>query len=735
MGKTLVIVESPAKAKTISKFLGRQYTVKASVGHVRDLPRSQFGVDIAHGFAPKYINIRGKGEVIKELRAAANSASQVLLATDPDREGEAISWHLGQVLGLSLQKPCRIEFHEITRNAIQQALKNPRVIDMRLVDAQQGRRVLDRLVGYQLSPLLWRKIRRGLSAGRVQSVALRLIVDREREVRAFVPQEYWTITAHLHPQADPGAVFAARLLEKSGSRVEIPTQAVADQMVAELEKASFIVQDVICKEKRRYAAPPFTTSSLQQEAARKLGFTARKTMQIAQQLYEGLEVGSEGPVGLITYIRTDAVRVAPEAEAMARQFIAGQWGTEYVPPRPPQYKARASAQQAHEAIRPTSVERTPDSLAPYLRRDQLRLYKLIWDRFLASQMAPAILDTIRADIVAGSYLLRATGSQVKFPGFLRLYEEGRDEAARRQSGAGSEPESEESGASAEGWLPPLEKGQTLGLKRLEPEQHFTEPPPRYTEASLVKTLEELGIGRPSTYAAIIDTLREREYVQMVERHFQPTELGIVVTDLLRKHFPAIVDVEFTARMEERLDQVEEGLIPWQTVVQEFYSPFSEMLAKADKEIERVQVQAEPAGETCELCGRPMVVRRGRFGPFVACSGYPECKNTHPLRKRTGVHCPECGGEIVQRRSKKGRVFYGCEKYPSCRFVTWYEPVAKACPRCGKFLVRRRRGKQTILACVDEQCGYTEEAALPDEASQGEQGGQEELKTVSHGVHH
>lgn len=469
MGKTLVIVESPAKAKTISKFLGRQYTVKASVGHVRDLPRSQFGVDIAHGFAPKYINIRGKGEVIKELRAAANSASQVLLATDPDREGEAISWHLGQVLGLSLQKPCRIEFHEITRNAIQQALKNPRVIDMRLVDAQQGRRVLDRLVGYQLSPLLWRKIRRGLSAGRVQSVALRLIVDREREVRAFVPQEYWTITAHLHPQADPGAVFAARLLEKSGSRVEIPTQAVADQMVAELEKASFIVQDVICKEKRRYAAPPFTTSSLQQEAARKLGFTARKTMQIAQQLYEGLEVGSEGPVGLVTYIRTDAVRVASEAEAMARQFIAGQWGTEYVPPRPPQYKARASAQQAHEAIRPTSVERTPDSVAPYLRRDQLRLYKLIWDRFLASQMAPAILDTIRADIVAGSYLLRATGSQVKFPGFLRLYEEGRDEAARRQSGAGSEPESEESGASAEGWLPPLEKGQTLGLKRLEPE--------------------------------------------------------------------------------------------------------------------------------------------------------------------------------------------------------------------------------------------------------------------------
>lgn len=696
MGGKLVIVESPAKAKTITKFLGRGYVVRASLGHVRDLPKSKFGVDIAGGFKPEYIAIRGKGKVIKELREAAKAADRVLLATDPDREGEAISWHLGELLGLNLQDECRIEFHEITARAIAAAVKKPRRVDFNLVDAQQTRRILDRIVGYQLSPLLWRKVRRGLSAGRVQSVAVRLICEREREIQAFRPEEYWTIDAQLRTAG--GAGFTARLVLIDGKKAELPDQAAAEAIQRRVAGEPFVVGEVRRKQRFRHPAAPFTTSSLQQEASRRLGFSARKTMQVAQQLYEGLEVPGEGSVGLITYIRTDSVRLAEEAKAAARGYVAAAYGPSYVPEKPPFYKTKASAQGAHEAIRPTAVERTPERLKGALNRDQLRLYELIWRRFVASQMASAVLDTVSADIQADGCVFRATGSTVKFPGFMQVYIEGRDSSPRAgRPGEANEEEEEE------GELPELSSGDRLTLQKLDSAQHFTEPPPRFSEAMLVKTMEELGIGRPSTYAPTIETILDREYVTLQDRRFVPTDLGFIVVDLLKEHFPKVVDVGFTAELESQLDAVEEGKLAGLQILEAFYPGFAEQLEKAQTALERVKLPEEETDEVCELCGRKMVIKHGRFGRFLACPGYPDCKNTRPLRREIGVPCPKCGSPLVERKSKKGRTFYGCSAYPACDFVSWNEPVNEKCPACGHLLAKRRRGRNVEIVCVNPEC--------------------------------
>ncbi len=699
MPNSLVIVESPAKARTIGKFLGRGFTVKASLGHVRDLPRSQFGVDVEAGFEPKYITIRGKGPIVKELREAAKKVKKVYLATDPDREGEAISWHLAYLLDLNASDPCRIEFHEITKGAIQAAVKKPRRIDADLVNAQQARRILDRVVGYGLSPLLWQKVKRGLSAGRVQSVAVRLICDRGREIEAFVPEEYWSIAAHLlSPELESikggSGAFEAKLTLYKGEKIELPDKAAVDKVLAALAGKNFQVSEVRRKERRRYPAPPFITSSLQQEASRKLGFSARKTMQIAQQLYEGLEVGEEGSVGLITYMRTDATRVATEAQEATRQFVAAEYGKSFVPPEPPRYKSKEGAQGAHEAVRPTSVHRAPEAVKRFLKRDQNRLYRLIWERFVASQMAPAVLDTLTMDIESAGYTFRATGSVVKFPGFMKVYTESRDDREQDEGGL----------------LPELAEGTALKLVKLDPKQHFTQPPPKYTEAMLVKSMEELGIGRPSTYAPTIDTIQKRGYVQLLEKRFEPTELGFIVVDLLKEFFPEIIDVEFTASMEAKLDEVEEGERDWVEVLKEFYTPFAQTLEHAREEIGEVQLQDEETDEVCELCGRKMVIKQGRYGRFMACPGFPECKNTKPIYKEVGVPCPLCGGPIVERRSKRGRIFYGCKNYPECDFVSWNRPVPKNCPKCGHFLVARRRRGQEEYVCSNEACGYSEKAA-------------------------
>ncbi len=696
MGRALVIVESPAKAKTIEKFLGRRYHVAASMGHVRDLPKSQLGVDIEAGFAPRYITIRGKGDVVQRLREEARKAEKVFLATDPDREGEAISWHLAHLLDIPPTERCRVTFNEITKEAVRKAFEEPRSIDMNLVDAQQARRVLDRLVGYQLSPLLWRKVRRGLSAGRVQSVAVRLICDREEEIERFLPEEYWTLTARLRAadaRTGGDGVFAARFYGSDGQKLALKDQGQTRAIMEEAEGAVWRVASVQRKERRRQPAPPFTTSSLQQEASRKLGFSVSRTMRVAQELYEGVEIKGEGSVGLVTYIRTDSTRVSAQAVEEAREWITRRFGGDFSAPRAGGGKAAAHAQDAHEAIRPTSVYRAPDDIKDSLTRDQYRLYKLIWERFLASQMSHAVLDTVTADIAAGHHLFRATGSTVKFPGFMLLYIEGRDE--------------EDKGEDEEGaMLPDLVPGQELALVELVPEQHFTQPPSRYTEAALVKALEEKGIGRPSTYAPIIATIQERGYVTKENRHFRPTELGKVVTALLKEHFPDIVSVEFTAGMEKQLDEIEEGRYPWQEVVGQFYDSFARTLARADAAIERVQVPAEASDEVCEVCGRPMVIKFGRFGLFLACSGYPECRATRPIREKVEARCPRCGGELVERRSRKGRRFYGCATYPACDFVSWSRPVGN-CPRCGGILVERGGRAGRVRRCAEEACGYEE----------------------------
>lgn len=688
MKKSLVVVESPTKAKTISRFLGRGYQVKASMGHVRDLPKSKLGVDIDDGYKPTYINVRGMGGVIRELKAAAKDADTVLFATDPDREGEAISWHLAHLLGIDPASKCRIEFNEITKNAIREAIKNPRQIDIDYVNAQQARRVLDRLVGYKLSPFLWRKVKRGLSAGRVQSVALRLIVDREREIEAFVPEEYWTIEVDLEPlaadettkpasfegQESASFRFTARLVSESGKKVHIPNEDEADRIRCDLEQASFVVTAIARKEKRRSPSPPFTTSTLQQEASRKLRFSPSRTMRVAQQLYEGIDIGSEGTVGLITYMRTDSTRVASEAQTEARSYIESAYGKQFVPSRPYQYKSRGGAQDAHEAIRPTSSSRLPDALKPYLTADQYKLYRLIWLRFIASQMSAAVYDSVAVDIQAGVYGLRASGSRLIFPGFLSVYEEGRDAATEADEGFD---------------LPQLDEGEQLRRIEVRPEQHFTQPPPRYTEATLIRTLEENGVGRPSTYVSIIDTIRKRNYVYLEDRQFRPTDLGVAVNDLLAEYFPSIVDIEFTANLEQDLDKIAEGQAAWDEVVDDFYKPFEQTLETAMKNAETVSVPDQESDEKCPQCGRNLVYKDGRYGRFLACPGFPECRFTKPLIEELDVACPECAiGRVVKRRSRRGRAFYACSRYPDCRFTSWNEPTNDKCPQCGSYMVKK-----------------------------------------------
>ena len=702
-----MIVESPAKARTISRYLGQDYTVKASMGHVRDLPKSKLGVDVEHGFTPTYLVLPEKVGVVEELAESVRRAPAVILATDPDREGEAIAWHLVEATGAHDKPVRRIVFHEITPEAVKAALESPRAIDMRLVNAQQARRILDRLVGYELSPLLWRKVRSGLSAGRVQSVALRLVVEREREIETFVPEEYWTIAAELAKLSDGAGgppTFTATLVRIRGEKPKLADEHAARAVVAELQAAGYWVLSVRERQKQRRPAPPFTTSTLQQEAARTLRIPVRRTMQIAQQLYEGVDLGPEGSQGLITYMRTDSTTVAVAAQLRAREVIAQRFGQEYLPDKPPVYARKAKrVQEAHEAIRPTDPARDPESVKPYLSQPQYRLYKLVWERFIASQMRQAVYDTTTIDISAGTrpedapYLLRATGSIVRFPGFLVVYREGRDEETDDE--LDRRP------------LPAVAEGEALRLIALRPEQHFTQPPPRYTEATLVKTLEELGIGRPSTYAPIIETLKQRHYVALDDHKLVPTELGRAVNDLLVEHFPAIVDVQFTSRMEEELDEIAAGEREWVPVLQEFYVPFHQTVERAVQAIPRVRIADQPSDEVCEACGRPMVIRLGRFGRFLACSGFPDCRHTRPLLEKIGVRCPACAlGEVVERRSRKGRTFYGCSRYPECDFVSWERPVDARCSRCGGHLVASARRGQQVIYCP--ACGADAPVAEP-----------------------
>ncbi len=684
--RPLIIVESPTKARTISRFMKSKYDVKASMGHIRDLPKSKLGVDTENEFEPKYITIRGKGKTIKELKNAANKASSIYLATDPDREGEAISWHLCHVLKIKPEEAQRVVVHEITKTAVSNAFKKPIPVKQSLVDAQQARRILDRLVGYTLSPLLWKKVRPGLSAGRVQSAALRIIVDREMEIEAFEPEEYWTLEALL--QGKEGKV-TAKYFGIDGEKKELKNQSDVDKVIEEVEDVDFIVVSVKPGQRRKNPPFPFTTSTIQQEASSKLRFPVRKTMSVAQSLYEGVNLGEQGYTGIITYMRTDSTRVSPDAIKEARQYIKATFGKEYIG-KGRRGKAKAGTQDAHEAIRPTAISQTPEKVKPFLSTDQYKLYTLIWNRFVASQMTPAIYDTVTCDIAANKHIFRASGSMMRFPGFTRLYEEEKEE--------GVDEESQQT-------IIPLSENELLKLEKLDPTQHFTNPPYRYTEASLVRTLEQNGIGRPSTYAPIIATLTTRDYVNRERRHFVPTELGRLVDSILREHFPSIVDVGFTAGMEKKLDAIEEGTSQWKQVVGEFWTPFIKQIAKAEENIERVKLKDELAGENCEKCGLPMVIKRSRFGKFIACSGYPECKNTKPFLEKTGAVCPKCKGDIVVRRSRKGRVFFGCSNYPKCDFVSWYRPLPdKKCPLCGTFLVEAK-SKSSNYRCGNPDCKY------------------------------
>jgi DNA topoisomerase-1 len=700
-GKPVIIVESPAKTRTLAKILGGAYTIEASMGHVRDLPKSKLGVDVENDFQPIYTPLPDRKETLERLKAVTQGAPAVYLATDPDREGEAIAWHIQQALGL--QNAQRIEFNEITASAVQRALQSPRTIDLDRVNAQQARRVLDRLVGYQISPLLWRKLRGGrnaLSAGRVQSVAVRLIVEREREIRAFVPEEYWKITATLTPKTEHFP-FDAELRQKGDAKLELKSEADANAVLSDLQGATYIVESVEKRQRKRTPPPPFITSTLQQEASRKLGFSAKRTMQIAQQLYEGVELGDEGAVGLITYMRTDSVRLSYEALQMAREFIQAHYAPDYLPSKPRQYKTKSSAQDAHEAIRPTDVNRTPDAVKPYLTPEQFRLYELIWKRFVASQMAEAQLEVTSVNIRARDYLFRASGTVVLFDGFLRLYQEGKDTAERDEEELPP--------------LPPLQQGELLDLLKLTPSQHFTQPPPRYTEATLVKTLEQNGIGRPSTYAAILSTIQERGYVALENRAFKPTPLGEAVNDFLVKHFPELFDVPFTARMEGELDEIEEGKADWVQVVRAFFEPMQRQVQSASSSDERVEIPVVETDRACPTCGAPMVLRTGRYGQFLACSRYPDCKTTLPAGA-TGVRCPVCAtGEIVQRKSKKGRVFYGCTT-KGCSLLTWDKPTGALCPKCNAPLVEKtlKRAQQRIIACNNAECDYKETVQASNE---------------------
>jgi len=739
--KSLLIVESPAKVKTLSKFLGKDFTIKASIGHVKDLPKKEIGVDVENNFAPTYVVIEGKEKVMKDLKKAAKAADQVFLGPDPDREGEAIAWHIAEELNGDSEKLFRVEFNEITEKAVTEAIKHPRKINANLFDAQQARRILDRLVGYKLSPLLWRKVRRGLSAGRVQSVAVRLVVDRERDIEAFKSEEYWSITAALEGKEPPQ--FDARLFQIAGQKADIKNEEQARGIVEDLQGKNFVVTKIEKKKRRRSPSPPFITSTLQQDAARKLRYTAKKTMMIAQKLYEGVELGEEGSTGLITYMRTDSVRTASEAQHEAREFIIKEYGKDYAPQKPPFYKSKKSAQEAHEAIRPTSAYRTPASIKKFLEPDQYKLYKLIWERFVASQMESALLEQTSIDIGADKYIFRAAGTVVTFPGFMTLYTESTD-----------------NGKEEEGLLPSLSENEVLKFLGITPKQHFTQPPPRYTEATLVKELEAKGIGRPSTYATILSTIQDRKYTEKIEGKFKPTELGVVVSDLLVERFADIMDYNFTANMEDNLDKIEEGGFKWIEVVNDFYKPFDKDLAEAMASLGKVKPQDIPTDQVCEKCGKPMVIKWGRHGRFIACTGYPECKTTKPLEQegsgngaqnavlqeldekcekcgspmviRTGrygkfiscskypeckttkalsigVKCPEDGGEIVEKRTKKGKMFFSCGNYPKCKFATWYKPVNKQCPKCGAgILIEKKTKKEEVLACLKKECGYKEE---------------------------
>lgn len=688
MAESLVIVESPAKAKTIGKFLGSHYRVVASNGHVRDLPKSQLSVDVDNHFEPKYITIRGRGEVLERIRKEAKNAKKVYLATDPDREGEAISWHLAQVLHMDPDSKCRIEFNEITATAVKNSIKNVRPIDMRLVNAQQARRVLDRLVGYEISEVLWKKVRKGLSAGRVQSVAMRIICDREREIAAFEPEEYWQIAVQLREQGGK-KTFEAKYFGENGKKRELRTEQDTAAVLARIKERQFRAIEVKSGEKTRHAAPPFTTSSLQQEAARKLNFTTKRTMMVAQQLYEGVELGVKGPAGLISYIRTDSVRVANEAQQAALAHIEARFGKQYLPPKPNVYRGRASAQDAHEAIRPTDIQNTPAAIKEFLSNDQWKLYKLIYERFLASQMTDARFQVTAVTFDANGCTFKANGSRVLFDGFTAVYTEGKDEAQEKEVA-----------------LPAINEGEIFEQCGVESDQRFTQPPPRYTEATLVKTLEEKGIGRPSTYSPTISTIIERGYLMREKKLLVPTELGVTVNDWMRDNFPDIVDVSFTADMEQKLDGVEEGEVEWTNMLSKFYGPFRKSVEEAIPR-EPVRLPDRVSDVVCDKCGALMVYKLGRYGEFLACPNYPSCKNTKPILEKLDVPCPKCGAALIKRRSKKGskKVFYGCEKYPECDFVSWDKPVNMHCPQCGKLMAQKSGRNGSYIACMDKACGY------------------------------
>lgn len=684
----LVIVESPAKAKTIGKYLGRGYKVTASMGHVRDLPASTLGIDVENGYTPKYITIKGKQKLVKELKAEAKKCDGVLLATDPDREGEAISWHLANILGLDPSAPNRVTFDEITKKGVKEGMAHPRAINIDLFNAQQARRELDRLVGYKLSPFLWKKVRRGLSAGRVQSVAVRLIRDRELEIENFKPDEYWNIDALLNPQGEKGEFTARLAATADGKKLTVTNKQQADGILAALDGKDYTITKIEKGKRRRQPSPPFITSTLQQDASRAFGFSATRTMRAAQTLYEGMDIAGHGTVGLITYMRTDSLRIAAEAQAAAKTFIAERWGDNYVCKTARKWKSRSAtaAQDAHEAIRPSMPELTPDEVEQSISGDTAKLYRLIWSRFMASQMADCIQDTVSASITAGDYLFRASGFRVSFDGFTALYEESTDDAKKKETA-----------------LPPLEEGQTLKLKKLTADQKFTQPPPLYTEATLIHALEENGIGRPSTYAPIITTIVDRGYVEKDQKKLKTTPLGQAVNTVMMEQFPDIVNVKFSADMEKKLDVVEAGQADWVKTIDDFYQGFEKSLEQAEKNMEgkRIKVEDIPTDEICEKCGRPMVIKSGRYGKFVACSGFPECRNAHPLVKDTGGLCPLDGGHMLVRKSAKGRVYYGCSNYPKCNYMTWDEPVPERCPQCGSTLFK----KKGQLYCAKEGCGF------------------------------
>ena len=686
MAKYLVIVESPAKVKTIKKFLGKNYEVMASNGHVRDLPKSQLGFSPENDFEPKYITIRGKGEILAKLRKEVKKADKIYLATDPDREGEAISWHLTKALKLDDKDVSRISFNEITKSAVKTSLKKPREIDMDLVDAQQARRMLDRMVGYRISPLLWAKVKRGLSAGRVQSVALRIVCDREEEINAFIPEEYWSLEASLLPEGEKKPIVA-KLMDKNGEKIEITSKEQMDAVLAELKDKDFNVTDIKKGERTKKAPLPFTTSTLQQEASKALNFPISKTMRIAQQLYEGVDIKGQGTVGIITYLRTDSVRISEEADAAARTFVEETYGDSYVSAGETGKKSNAKIQDAHEAIRPTDINRIPSEIKESLSRDQFRLYQLIWKRFVASRMANAVYETTTVNIGVGDYRFRVSTSKVAFDGFMAVYTEADDEKAEKQV-----------------LLKSLDKDTKLSLVDYDPKQHFTQPPAHYTEASLVKTLEELGIGRPSTYSPTITTIIARRYITKENKNLYVTEIGEVVNSIMKESFPTIVDEHFTANMESLLDGVAEGKIPWKTVVANFYPDLEKAVQAAEEELEKITIEDEVTDEICEVCGRNMVIKYGPYGKFLACPGFPECRNTKPYYEKIGVACPKCGKDVVIKMTKKGRRYYGCIDYPECDFMSWGRPVDKKCPRCGGYMV----AKGNKLACADEHCGYTEQ---------------------------